>query len=221
MDMLTLLAATSPEEDRGWGGPIALLIGLAAFIALTRGPRWIGGWLDRRAAARDELDDDEGLDDDEPEQPAPRWLALARSIRDALWERTPLPSPAGGQDHAGGITEVSVGSDPTGDPGQGWAADPSDDPTIHGEIVEDDLGRRYRRYRPGEAPMRSALATERTPAGPETPDRHAARRIAEGAIGPDGQGYRVLLREVMRVHDVSESSAKRAIRRARVAHDAQ
>lgn len=95
--MMTL-AAAAVEEDRGWGGIVAMVLAVALYAAIRYGV----GRLRERLDGPPAKDDDEDLDDGEVlvDEPAPARAPWWRSVVAGLWDRDPepLPSPTGEDD---------------------------------------------------------------------------------------------------------------------------
>ncbi|GIJ42631.1 hypothetical protein Vwe01_59560 [Micromonospora andamanensis] len=157
--MLTLAAETS---SRGWGGPVALLVAVGAFV-LFIGLHWL--WMQHRG----------------------------------------IPSPSGRGDTGSGVKpQVSSVSDTDDtDRDTGW----------WGRIVERD-GRRVRATAP--PPNRDdEVDLDLVDEEPESIEDAVGRMLDQG------HPYMEIVRQVMDEFDVSEATAKRAIRDVRAERIAQ
>lgn len=214
MMTMMMLAGTTPEPDRGWGGPIAIVVAIGLAAALARVPAMVAAWQDSRAAA--ELDDDDEYDDVDDDEPTrPRWW---EQLLGAVWDRgpapddddddgrEPLPSPTGGQGHRGVNTQLKVGSDPTDPTGGDW----------WGVIVVGPTGDRRRIADQDALPRWLAAGYliegeahdqgQADPSGEDEDDLESWIEQHDGAMG-----YRAMVREAMAQYRISESTAKRTI----------
>lgn len=215
--MTLYVAAAAAEEDRGWGGIVALAIAVVLYLVIRHAPGWVRGWREARAVVDEDLaDDDEVLVDEPPaaptsdEVPDPRLADYFARLIGALWDRDPqpLPSPTGRASarEDAQVTEVSPPDDTISDTSDVW-----------GTIVTLEDGRRVRAHVlpasasvPADAPEGEDAPTAQHGTG-DGIDGWVTARMRAGTRTAD------IVAGAMRRYGVSRSTVHRTIRRVRAA----
>lgn len=198
MPTTTTIAAATEHATRGWGGPIALLVAVAAFIVI--------GYTAERLRPAPETDE---IDDPSPTPPRGRGVSRDPQVSAVSGEGDTAadtdPDTDEDEPWYGGIVQIGnqrvrldgaryralqqvlrTGSTRTADEDD---LDDADD-----ELADDDDGEE---------------AVDLDGDGPETMEQAIARMDA------DGEQYSDIVRHVMGEYDVSESTAKRRIKAVR------